>query len=166
MDDKNYFKPCEPADDYTSCIKISTPIHAPAEKLFNTVTDIARLSDFFPNLQFDTELEGGILRNVGDKYRSKQSGSKKWADYEVIAIEKNRRLSAKLVSSDSIFAALKYDHWFIEEGEQTLSEETIEYTPRYGLLGQILDVIVIARMAKGLLSTAHSGLKAYGESAD
>jgi Polyketide cyclase / dehydrase and lipid transport len=166
MEMKDYFKTCEPTAEYSSCIKISVPIHAPAEKLFDTITDISRLSDFFPNLQFESDLEGGILREVGDEYKSKQNGSKTWAIYQVVAIEKNRRLSAQLISSDSIFAAIKYDHWFIESGEETISEETIEYTPRYGLLGKVLDFIIIGRMAKGLLSTANTRLKAYGESAD
>lgn len=161
---RKHFKKCNTTNSYVRCIKISIPVNAPAHLLFESITDISCLPIFFPKFQFETIGEKKTLQKVGDTYRVKSDRSKKWTTYKIVVIEKDRRVSGKIVSSHPIFAAFKYDHQLItSKKEKTISEETVEYTPRYGVIGKIMDFVFISRIVKHQLFKAHNKLKVYCE---
>jgi len=140
---------------------VSVAIQASPERLYRYLTDIENLSDFFPDMEFRRETEGRL--KVGDCYLTRRKGSKGWTAYRVLSLEPNARMSAELVGKDWLFSALRYDHRFLADGEQTVSQERVDYTFRYGLPGRLLNRLIGRRLIGKQVLEAHLRLKEKAE---
>ncbi len=145
-------------DDF---IIVSVAITSSPEVLYQLVTDIEHLSDFFPNIEFKRASDGPL--KVGSIYYTRQKGSKTWVPYRILALEPNKRISAELVGNDPLFAALRYDHRFFIDGNHTVSQEKVEYTFRYGIVGRIINKLIGKRLMKKQILNAHLKLKEKAE---
>ena len=140
---------------------VSVAIQAPPERLYFFLTDIENLSDFFPGMEFRRETEGRL--KAGDRYHTRRKGAKGWTAYRVLALEPNARMSAELAGRDWLFQALRYDHRFLPDGEQTISQERVDYTLRYGFFGRLLNRVIGRRLIGKQVLEAHLRLKEKAE---
>ena len=72
----------------------------------------------------------------------------------------NELIAGEILEPDSIFKRMQYEHRLVKLNDQsTLSTEQVSYTPRYGILGTLLDKAVIKRLVIKSLLNAHLKLK-------
>ena len=153
---------CMPPEGFDGCVAVSVTIRATPEECFRLVTDIENLSDFWPGYEFRREGQGPL--RPGARYYSRRKGQKKWTPYRIVELMPGRRMVGELDSSDGPFARLRYDHRFEMHDGQTRSKEQVSYKLRYGLLGKVLDRLVVRKILKKQLVRAHLRLKQRAES--
>jgi len=132
-------------------------VDASPERLYQLVTDIENLTQFFPSVSFKVDPDAPI--SVGSIYHTLQKGSKSWVPYRVLALDKNARMSAELAGKDPLFQSLRYDHQFLDEGDTTLSRERVDYTFRYGFAGSVLNFVIGKRLVRKQVLDAHKRLR-------
>jgi ribosome-associated toxin RatA of RatAB toxin-antitoxin module len=149
------------AEGFHDFVVASVTIKSSPDQLYNFLTDIENLSQFFPQIEFKLVTEGPL--KVGSIYHTRQKGAKNWSAYRVLILEINARMSAELTGKDLLFEALRYDHRFIVDGDYTISHERVDYKFRYGIVGQILNLIIGKRLVKKQVLDAHLKLKEKAE---
>ncbi len=140
---------------------VSVAIKSSPNQLYELVTDIEHLSDFFPQIEFKRSSDGPL--EVGSVYYTRLKGAKKWVPYRVLALQPNARISAELIGEDQFFEVLRYDHRFFIEGADTVSYEKVEYKFRYGIIGRIFNRLVGKRLIRAQILNAHLRLKEKAE---
>ena len=147
----------QPLEGFADCFEVAVTVKAPAAALYDRVTDIEGLSEFFPSVSFKLDSDEPLA--VGSTYHTRQKGSKKWVQYRVVALETNTRMSGELVGKDPVFASLRYDHRFATEDGATVSTERVDYTFRYRLLGRVFNLLVGKRLVHKQVLDAHERLR-------
>ncbi|MDJ0270154.1 MAG: hypothetical protein NXY59_06385 [Aigarchaeota archaeon] len=97
---------------------------------------------------------------AGVIYSYKRRGSKKWTRVKVIDYVENELIAGENPEPDSIFKRMQYEHRLVKLNDlETISTEQVSYTPRYGMLGTLLDKVIIKRRVMKSLLNAHLTLK-------
>jgi len=145
------------SEGFSDFVVASVSMKASPNQLFNFLTDIENLSEFFPKVEF--KLDTADPLKVGSIYYTRQKGAKNWVAYRVLIFETDERMSAELIGKDPLFEALRYDHRFVIDGNNTISQEKVDYKFRYGILGRILNLIIGKRLVRKQVLNAHLSLK-------
>ena len=132
-------------------------IKASVEDVFKKISDISEWHRFFPEYEFradENRLYAGVI------YSYKRRGSKKWTRVKVIDYVENELIAGENLEPDSIFKRMQYEHRLVKLNDlETISTEQVSYTPRYGVLGTLLDKVIIKRRVMKSLLNAHLTLK-------
>jgi hypothetical protein len=152
---------CPPSDGFDGCVSVSVFVRAAPERLYKLVTDIENLSALWPDYEFRRDGSGPL--RAGGLYYSRQKGHSVWVPYSVKVLEPNRRVVGELVKGDRLFARLRYDHRFAVHDDGVLSQETVQYRLRYGILGRIADRLLVRRIIRKQVLDAHLRLKRKAE---
>ncbi|MFV1997384.1 MAG: SRPBCC family protein [Acidiferrobacterales bacterium] len=150
------------SEGFSDFVVASVAIKSSPSQLYEYLTDIENLSEFFPQIEF--KFETGNTLKVGSIYYTRQKGTKNWSAYRVLILEPNARMSAELIGKDPVFEALRYEHRFVVDGNDTISYEKIDYKFRFGIVGRILNLIVGKKLVRKQVLDAHSRLKEKAES--
>ncbi len=143
---------------FADFFEVSVAVDALPERLYDLVTDIEGLTEFFPSVSFKRDTDAPLA--VGSTYQTRQKGSKVWVLYRVLRLEPNARMSAELVGADPLFKSLRYDHRFVAEGSVTRSIERVDYTFRFGIVGRLLNLAIGKRLVRKQVTHAHMRLRA------
>lgn len=147
----------QPIDGFDDFFEVEIPIEAPLARMYELVTNIEGLTEFFPGVSFKLESEAPFA--VGSTYLTRSKGFKSWVPYRVLALDQDARMSAELVGKDPIFKHMRYDHRFLSRGGTNVSVERVDYTFRYGVVGKLLNVLVGKRMVRKQVLDAHEKLR-------
>jgi len=147
----------QPIDGFADFFEVAIPIQASAKRMYELVTNIEGLTEFFPSISF--KLDSDKPLTVGSTYQTRQKGYKSWVPYRVLALDANARMSAELIGKDPLFKRLRYDHRFETHGDTTTSIERVDYTFRFGLVGRILNVVIGKRLVRKQVLDAHKKLR-------
>jgi len=147
----------QPVEGFADFFEVAVTVDASGERLYDLVTNIEGLSEFFPSVSFKLDAETPLA--VGSTYHTRQKGSKTWVPYRVLVLDPNERMSAELVGKDPLFKSLRYDHRFIAEGSSTVSRERVDYTFRYGYAGRFLNFVIGKRLVRKQVLDAHQRLR-------
>jgi len=147
----------QPVAGFADFFEVAIPIQASAERMYELVTNIEGLTEFFPSISFKLDSDEPLA--VGSTYQTRQKGSKTWVPYRVLALDANARMSAELIGKDPLFKQLRYDHRFLAEGDTTTSIERVDYTFRYGVAGRILNFVIGKRLVRKQVLDAHKKLR-------
>jgi len=151
----------KPSEGFNDCVVASVTIKSSPNQLYNFLTDIENLSEFFPQIEFKLITEGPL--KVGSIYHTRQKGVKNWSPYQVLILEPNAQMSAELTGKDRLFEALRYTHRFIVDGHNTISHEKVDYKFRYGIIGRVLNLIIGKKLVRKQVLDAHLMLKEKAE---
>ncbi len=72
-------------------------------------------------------------------------------------------LAFELTSCNFPIARLRHTYSFAEDGGQTTVTQSMSYSPKFGLLGKLMDLAVIRRSSDKGIKDFMSGLKAHAE---
>lgn len=150
------------SEGFSDFIVASVAIKSSTDQLYQFLTDIENLSQFFPQIEFKLDTTGPL--KVGSIYHTRQKDSKHWSAYRVLILEPGLRMSAELKGKDPLFQALRYDHRFVIDGSGAISHEKVDYTFRYGIIGRIVNFVIGKRLVKKQVLDAHLKLKEKAES--
>lgn len=147
----------QPMEGFADFFEVAVAVHASKERLYDLVTNIEGLSEFFPSVSFKVDSDAPLA--VGSTYHTRQRGSKTWVPYRVLVLDPNARMSAELIGKDPLFKSLRYDHRFVAEVSATMSRERVDYTFRYGYAGRVLNFVIGKRLVRNQVLDAHQRLR-------
>lgn len=135
-----------------------TQINAPAEVCFDLIRD-ARIH---------TEITGQTNENavvgLGQivTFEGKHFGMRQRLTVKVTAFERPTLFIDEMI--EGRFKSFKHIHEFTETDGMTLMRDTVEWTSPLGILGKMVDKLVIRRHLTSLVSGRNARLKAIAES--
>jgi ligand-binding SRPBCC domain-containing protein len=138
-------------------IILETQIRAPAEVCFDLIRD-ARIH---------TEITGQTNENavvgLGQTvtFEGTHFGMRQRLTVKVTAFERPTLFIDEMI--EGRFKSFKHVHEFIETDGMTLMRDTVEWASRLGIVGKIVDRLVIRRHLTSLVSGRNARLKAIAE---
>ena len=91
---------------------------------------------------------------------------KHWFDEEVAVFEPCVALSFDLTACNFPISRLRHSYSFIERDGRTRVTQVMDYTPKFGPLGRLLDALVIRRNSQRGIEAFFGGLKGRAELPD
>ena len=139
-----------------------TTINASVDKVWQLLSELEMLDKFDPTVKKSTLLSTE-KSGIGAKRKVLMLDGKNWFEENVTAFKPNETLTYQLTDCSFPIAGLKHSYSFEKVGEQTKVKQVMEYTVKFGLLGKLLDVLMIRKQTKGGIKKFFVGLKTYAE---
>lgn len=146
-------------------IFIETPIHAPAEVCFDLMRDIRIHTE--TTAQTHEKVVAGVtdgMIGLGQTvtFEGTHFGMRQRLTVEVTEFERPRLFVDEM--TEGRFRSFKHIHEFVRVRSGTLMRDTIIWTSPFGLLGRIVDKLILERHLRNLVTTRNANLKIIAES--
>ena len=139
-------------------IYLETIINAPAERCFDLIRDVRVHSE--TNGAVKSEGTFGIGQTV--TFESKFFGIRQRLTVEVTEFDRPHLLVDEMTAST--FKSFKHIHQFVENDGMTLMKDSVIWTSPLGILGRIVDKLLLEKHLKTLVTRRNVKLKAIAES--
>ena len=137
-------------------------INASVDKVWAMLTDLELLDQYDPTVKKST-LVSNEKTGLGAKRKVLMLDGKNWFDEKVTAFKVNEALTYQLTDCSFPIKGLQHSYSFEEIGNQTKVKQVMKYTVKFGLLGKLLDAIMIRKQSDTGIKKFFSGLKSYAE---
>jgi ligand-binding SRPBCC domain-containing protein len=137
-------------------IIVETKINAPVEVCFGLVRDQRIQAEPWPIVTG----EFGLGQTV--TFEGARFGLRRHLTVEVVEFETPRLLVDKMIEGN--FRSFKHIHEFIDDDFGTLMRDTLTWTLPFGILGSLVDKLVLEHYLGSLVSTRNAKLKQIAES--
>jgi ligand-binding SRPBCC domain-containing protein len=138
-------------------------IQAPPEKIWQVLATPDLLDKYDPTVK-RSSLISDEKTSIGAKRRVDMLDGKNWFEEKITQYQPNESLTYELTACSFPVHKLKHSYSFQKIGEKTKVSQVMEYTVKFGLLGKLLDVLMIRRQSDAGIKKFFSGLKSYIES--
>ena len=137
-------------------------IDAPIEKIWSILTDLELLDKTDPAVKKATLISEN---KTGLKAKRKVIllDGKNWFDEEIIVFKHNEELAYQLTDCSFPIKSLIHTYSFQKIGNQTKLQQVMEYTVKFGLLGLLMDKMMIGKQFNSGINKFLKGLKTYTE---
>jgi len=132
------------------------------EKIWNMLTDLELLATYDPTVKTST-LVSPEKTGLGAKRKVLMLDGKNWFDEKVTVFKPNKALTYQLTECSFPIKNLKHSYSFEKTGQQTKVKQVMEYTVKYGLIGKVLDSLMIRKQSDKGIKKFFAGLKSYAE---
>jgi ligand-binding SRPBCC domain-containing protein len=140
----------------------SIAIDAPCDQVWGILANLAELAEYDPAVATST-VTSAIPTGRGASREVTMRDGKHWFKESVTAFEPMEELAFELTSCNFPIARLRHTYSFAEVGGQTTVTQSMTYSPKFGLLGTLMDLAVIRRSSDKGIKEFMSGLKARAE---
>src|SRR5258706_1980695 len=137
-------------------------INAPVEKIWFNLTDLELLEKYDPTVRKSTIISTG-KSGPGAKRKVDMLDGKNWFEEKVTVFKANQALTYELTGCSFPVQSLRHSYSFENVGNQTKVKQVMEYTVKFGLLGRLLDVLMIRKQSDNGIKKFFAGLKSYTE---
>jgi ribosome-associated toxin RatA of RatAB toxin-antitoxin module len=137
-------------------------INAPIEKIWSILTDLALLDQYDPTVKKST-LISNDRTGLGAKRRVTMFDGKNWFEEKVTVFEINKALTYQLTDCSFPIKGLKHSYSFEKTGNEIKVRQVMEYTVKFGLLGKVLDSLMIRKQSDTGIKKFFAGLKQFAE---
>ncbi len=137
-------------------------INAPIEKVFQALADMEGLEKLDPNVKKSTSLSD-IKSGMSAKRKVDMIDGKNWFEEKVTAFKFNESLTYELTACSFPVKSLKYTYTVEKSGNKTKVKQVMAYQIKFGLLGKLLDSLMIRKQYKKGIQGFFIGLKSYTE---
>lgn len=137
-------------------------VNATVEKIWEALSNIELLDKYDPTVKQSTALSEN-KSGIGAKRKVLMLDGKNWFDEKVIVFKPNEALTYQLTDCSFPIAGLKHSYSFEKVGNQTKVKQVMEYTVKFGLLGKLLDSLMIHKQSDTGIKKFFAGLKSYAE---
>jgi ligand-binding SRPBCC domain-containing protein len=140
-------------------IVLETFINAPTETCFGLLRD--------PRIQAGPEpvITGGFGLGQTVTFVSSKFGVRQKLTVKVIEFDRPRLLVDEMTEGN--FRSFKHIHEFVSQhGGGTLMRDTLNWVSPFGIIGRIVDKLVIEVQLRGLVSGRNAKLKSLAESSN
>ena len=137
-------------------------INAPVERIWSNLTDLELLEKYDPTVKKST-LISSEKSGIGAKRKVDMIDGKNWFEEKVTAFKPNQALTYELTACTFPVQNLRHSYSFEEVGGQTKVTQMMEYNVKFGLLGKLLDVLMIRKQSDSGIKKFFAGLKSYTE---
>ncbi len=137
-------------------------VNASVEKIWRILTDLELLEKYDPTVKKST-LISTEKTGLEAKRKVIMLDGKNWFDEKVTAFKANETLTYQLTDCSFPIQGLKHSYSFEKVGNQTKVKQVMEYTVKFGLLGKLLDSLMIRKQSDQGIKKFFAGLKQYAE---
>lgn len=137
-------------------------VNASVDKVWNMLTDLELLDKYDPTVKKST-LVSTEKTGIGAKRKVLMLDGKNWFDEKVTVFKPNEALTYQLTDCSFPIKGLQHSYSFEKVGNQTKVKQIMEYTVKFGLLGKLLDSMMIRKQSDSGIKKFFAGLKSYAE---
>jgi ligand-binding SRPBCC domain-containing protein len=137
-------------------------IKAPVEKIWKVLATPDLLEKYDPTV-LKSSLISEAKENLGAKRRVDMQDGKNWFEEIITEYKPNESLTFELTACSFPVHKLMHRYRFKEVDGQTKVIQTMEYSVKYGILGKLLDVLMIRKQSDAGIKKFFAGLKSYVE---
>ncbi len=135
----------------------SIRISAPPERVWSVLAQLDALHDYDPSVRRSALLEGPRSGLGASRQCDLRPGG--WFRERVTEWEREVALAFRLFECTLPVKALSYRYRLVEEGDETVVHERMEYALKFGPLGKALDRLVMRRKWSAGINASLSALK-------
>lgn len=140
----------------------SITIDAPIDRIWSILIDLELLDKTDPTVKKAT-LVSEIKTGLHAKRKVLMQDGKNWFDEMITVFNPNEKLVYQLTDCSFPIKGLKHTYSFEIIGNQTKVQQVMEYTVKFGLMGVLLDKIMIGKQFNSGINLFLNGLKTYAE---
>jgi ribosome-associated toxin RatA of RatAB toxin-antitoxin module len=137
-------------------------INAPIDKIWSILTDLELLDKTDPTVKKATLISSNKTGLEAKRKVLMQDG-KNWFDEKITVFKPNEELVYQLIDCSFPIKGLKHTYSFQKIGNQTKVQQLMEYTVKFGVLGILLDKMMIGKQFNSGINKFLNGLKTYAE---
>ena len=137
-------------------------VNASIDKVWTMLTNLELLDKYDPTVKKST-LVSSEKTGIGAKRKVLMLDGKNWFEENVTVFKFNEALTYQLTDCSFPIQGLKHSYSFEKLGNQTKVKQVMEYTVKFGLLGKLLDAMMIRKQTESGIKKFFGGLKAYAE---
>jgi ribosome-associated toxin RatA of RatAB toxin-antitoxin module len=137
-------------------------VNASVDEIWNILTDLELLDKYDPTVKKST-LVSPEKTGIGAKRKVLMVDGKNWFDEKITEFNPNLALTYQLTDCSFPIKGLQHSYSFEKVGTQTKVKQVMEYTVKFGLLGKLLDAIMIRKQSDMGIKQFFAGLKSYAE---
>jgi ligand-binding SRPBCC domain-containing protein len=143
-------------------LKNEISINAPVEKVWSVLSDLAVLEKYDPTV-LKSELISAEKSGVGAKRKVYMKDGKNWFEEKITIWQLNKALTIQLTNCTFPINRLKHSYTFLSDGSNTIVKQVMEYEVKFGLLGQLMDWLMIRKQSDKGIKLFMAGLKKFVE---
>lgn len=143
-------------------IKNEITINAPVEKIWDILTNLEELEKYDPTVKKATLL-AGPKTGMNAKRKVLMQDGKNWFEEKVTEFNPNTALMYELTACSFPVHSLNHSYTFETMGKQTRVKQIMTYTVKFGLLGKVLDALMIKKQSDKGIKLFFGGLKKHAE---
>ena len=137
-------------------------VNASIDKVWTMLTEVELLDQFDPTVKKSTAVSQE-KSGLGAKRKVDMLDGKNWFEEKVTVFKPNEALTYQLTDCSFPIKGLQHSYSFEKIGNQTKVKQVMEYTVKFGLLGKLLDAMMIRKQTNGGIQKFFVGLKSYAE---
>ena len=137
-------------------------INAPIDKIWSILTDLELLDKTDPTVKKATLISANKTGLEAKRKVLMQDG-KNWFDEKITVFKPNQELVYELTDCSFPIKGLKHTYSFQKNGNQTNVQQKMEYTVKFGIIGILLDKMMISKQFNSGIKKFLNGLKTYSE---
>jgi len=137
-------------------------IEAPIDKIWSVLATPDLLEKYDPTVR-KSSLISDINTDRGAKRKVEMQDGKNWFEEVITVCKPGESLTYELTACSFPIHNLKHSYSFQKLDGQTKVLQTMEYTVKFGILGKILDRLVIRKQSDTGIKKFFDGLKSYVE---
>jgi ribosome-associated toxin RatA of RatAB toxin-antitoxin module len=137
-------------------------INASTDKIWSILTDLELLDKIDPTVKKATLISENKTGLEAKRKVLMQDG-KNWFDEKITVFKPNEELVYQLTDCSFPIKGLKHTYSFQKIGNQTKVQQVMEYTVKFGILGVLMDKMMIGKQFNTGINKFLNGLKTYAE---
>ena len=137
-------------------------IKAPIEKIWAALTNLELLEKYDPTVK-KSKLISSQKTNIGAARRVDMQDGKNWFEEKLTVFEPNQSLVFELTACSFPVHRLKHSYSFEQVDGKIRVRQVMDYRVKFGLLGKVMDALIIRRQSDAGIKKFFAGLKSYTE---
>ena len=137
-------------------------INAPIEKIWSILTDLELLDKTDPTVKKATLISENKT-GLNAKRKVIMLDGKNWFDEKITVFKPNEELVYQLTDCSFPIKGLKHIYSFQKNGNSTRVQQVMEYTVKFGIIGVLMDKMMIGKQFNSGINKFLTGLKTYAE---
>lgn len=137
-------------------------INASVDELWKVLSDLEELDQYDPTVRSSTIISDQRT-GLNAKRKVLMRDGKNWFEEKVTEFEPGRALCYQLTDCSFPIEGLRHSYRFKPTPTGTEVEQVMEYTVKFGLLGRLLDRVMIRKQTSAGIQKFFAGLKVHVE---
>lgn len=137
-------------------------IDAPMEKIWAALTNVEELGKFDPTVK-ESLAQSSHHSGLGAKRKVNMADGKNWFEEQCIDFKPHEALTYELSACSFPIHNLKHAYSFEKVGTHIKVKQIMTYQMKFGVIGKLLDFLMVRKQTTGGIQKFFSGLKQYAE---
>ena len=140
-------------------LKVEREISADANSVWALLQDFPHIDAFNPNLSRSSHIGGTPVEGIGAERRCELKDGRNWIDERVIDWRPGQSYTVEIFAGTMPIRDVRTTLAVAPDGAGSRAVMQISYTPKLGILGQLLDRLMLRRKMRGLMHKVLEGLE-------